>query len=233
MATWSGIGKDPGPQSGVHESSSSQSQREAAFWHLADRLGLGKDIPRCDLLFIDGKQYAAIELLPQAYQTIDSQKSVRNVSQLFEPYRLSGTLFKWAILDLVLGNPDRHAQNIMVDDKGNIQLIDHGSAFAGYAFDPANDEKSFIPYYLRFACPDSVNFLELSLEEKLKYMPRMTDSGNKTVYRWLQSIDSKVITEVLPLYGIDFRPELHRLGYLKSLSSQNIDLSLCKEWIVE
>jgi GNAT superfamily N-acetyltransferase len=146
-----GSGKNS-PAKGVSEDPSSQSEREAGFWHVAEYIGVGNDFPRADLILVNNHQTAALELLPYNFHNLGEKKKLEPSLpiRILEPYRQNTTLFKWSLLDYVLGNPDRHSQNIMVDpDNKSVKLIDHGSALAGPSFDPSEDSNSFIPFYLR------------------------------------------------------------------------------------
>jgi hypothetical protein len=138
------------PAAGAQQDPSTQSRREAAFYQMADAWHLGQFYPRADLLIVGGREYAALHLLPWSYKGMDKLKAddVGAARAVLMPYLKQGILHRWGVLDFVLGNPDRHAGNLMVRDD-DVKLIDHGSAFAGTAFDPANDKYSFTPYYLR------------------------------------------------------------------------------------
>ncbi len=141
-----------GPQSpaaGESQTEASQSQREAAFFAVAAAWGLGKYVPECHLLVIDGKEYAAIKFLPPEYWENGQQFKERDPNGPRRTLSLFlADIFKWATLDYVLGNPDRNSGNVMFC-QGEVKLIDHGSALAGIDFKPAHDKFSFVPFYLR------------------------------------------------------------------------------------
>lgn len=223
-----------GPQSpaaGAREDSSSQSQREAAFWHMARVWGVDRDFPRCDLILIDGKQYACMHLLDWNYKPMEKmqEKNANEPRRDLEPYRQRGDLHRWAVIDFVLGNPDRHAQNIMVNDKGDVKLIDHGSAFAGNGFNPSFDRDSFIPFYLRYATPLEVNFNKLDVQGKLKYMQQAPETARETIKRWVATLRAEDLEKVLPLYGIDPGPEIERLSRIKSATGP-LDVAINQLW---
>jgi hypothetical protein len=207
------------PAAGATEDPSSQSRREAAFWHVADAWHLGDFLPRADLLLVDGKEYAAIHLLPWSYKTLDKLKAkdpgaARNV---LAEYLRRGLVHRWGVLDFVLGNPDRHAQNLMIRDT-DVKLIDHGSAFAGAGFDPAHDQNSFTPYYLR-AWSDG-KFSTMTAAQKLKVMPRIDRGTELDLRGWIDGLHSEDLDRVLLRYGIDPAPEKMRLAQLKALITQ-------------
>lgn len=219
------------PAAGASQDPSSQSRREAAFWHVADAWHLGQFLPRADLVLVDGKEYAAIHLLPWSYKNLDKIKTqdpgaVRNI---LAEYLSRGLLHRWAVLDFVLGNPDRHAANLMVKD-GDVKLIDHGSAMAGTAFDPAHDQNSFTPYYLRAWAPGK--FAGLDEADKLKYMPRLGRQAEIEFRAWLDTLQGSDLDKVLLRYGVDPAPAKARLAQVKALgAAEPVDLAINKLWV--
>lgn len=206
-----------GMAAGVQEEKASSAAREATFYQVAKELELYEWYPRAELLLIDGQPVAAMKLLPWTFKTGDRMKKqdpllVRNTLQ---PLLADGTLHKWAALDFILGNPDDHLNNLMMDTEGGVRLIDHGSAFAGSSFDPANDKNSFIPGYLRVWGPD--NFRDLPYKERNRYMPRLAASIATRLGAWINSIHSEEISSILHRYGIDPQPTLDRLAKLKTM----------------
>lgn len=225
------------PAAGDDEESASQSRREAGYWHIADSWGIGNYFPHTDLIIIDGKEFACIELLPWHYKTLDKLKKddPTFVTKLLHPYLKSGALHKWAIIDFVLGNPDRHANNLMADSTGDtphadVKLIDHGSAMAGEDFDPANDQSSFVPYYLRAWVIGPFN--NLSVTDKLKVMPRVDDHIAEELHDWVSNIHSQDLQARLMRYGINPAPAMERLAKLKAMMSEfPVDLAINKLWV--
>lgn len=226
----------PGPQAGAKDTPASPSRREAAFYHVADDWGLGESIPEAELVIIDGREYAAITMLPFSWNglqwAIDEKErgSTSKVLPTMAKYRDRGLLHKWAVLDFVLGQPDRHGDNIMVsEDWRLLALIDHGSAFAGPHFNPANDQNSFVPYYLRAWSP--AEWRERSLEQKLKLMPTANGKTREELAEWLEGLHADQLAGVLTRYGIDPAPELERLGKVKQLATQMpVDLAINRLW---
>lgn len=219
------------PAAGAKQDPSSQSRREAAFWHMADTWHLGDFLPRADLVLVDGREYAAIHLLPWSYKLLDKLKNQDPgiARRQLDSYRNSGVLHRWAILDFVLGNPDRHANNLMIHGD-DVKLIDHGSAMAGPAFDPAHDQYSFVPYYLRAWAP--TKFSKLSADEKLKYMPRVGRHAEEGLRGWLDSIHAEDLDRVLHRYGVDPEPAKARLAKLKAMATQGpVDLAINQLWV--
>lgn len=221
------------PAAGVNESGASQSQREAAFSAVMKLWGLENSAPMAHLLLIDGRQYAAAKLLGWEYKNLDKKRKSDQgfPAKVLDPYRHTGHLHKWAVLDFVLGNPDRHAQNLMVNGVGDVKLIDHGSAFAGNTFDPSFDKRSFVPFYLRYRAPEATNFNALGKEDKLRCMEKAPESARAHLQTWLQSLDPKALEVVLPRYGIDPAPEINRLEKVKNLAaSTSVDEAINSLW---
>jgi hypothetical protein len=218
------------PAAGARQDPSSQSRREAAFYHVADAWHLGQFFPRSDLLFVGGKEYAAIHLLPWSYRGLDKLKAqdAQVPRSLLMSYLKQGLLHRWAVLDFVLGNADRHAGNLMAKD-GDVKLIDHGSAFAGTEFDPAHDRYSFTPYYLR-AWADG-KFSQMDAASKLKVMPRVDHQTEENLKGWIEGLRGEDLDRVLLRYGVDPAPAKERLAKLKAMSStMPVDEAVNKVW---
>jgi hypothetical protein len=211
-----GAGKNS-PALGVSEDLSSQSEREAAFWHVADAVGLGEFYPKADLVLVNGHQTAAMELLPLNYRNLgDKKKEDPNIaSRILTPYLKDGTLHQWAFMDFLLGNPDRHSQNIMVDPDGRlVKLIDHGSAMAGNSFDPVNDPDSFIPYYLR--AWTNRKFTTMSPKERMLALPSMDPQTAKGYDIWIKDLPDHQIAAILEEYHVNPQPALRRLAQIRA-----------------
>jgi hypothetical protein len=229
-----GSGKQS-PASGAREEGANQSRREAAFWHVADALGLGNRVPRADLLLIDGQEVAALHLLPFSWKNLEKLKfeDVGLPHKALEKYRHTGELHKWAVMDYILGNPDRHGQNLMVGpEKDNfpVALIDHGSAFAGPSFDPARDKNSFIPYYLRAWKGDAWH--DLLPEQRLRAMPSLNKDSDEQLRTWLEGVHGGDLEQVLARYGIDPQPSLDRLVKIrKLLTAPSVSQAINQLWL--
>lgn len=212
-----GSGKNS-PAKGVNEIAATQSEREAAFWHVANKWGIGDVFPRADLILVNGHQTAAMELLGVSYRNMGTKKKEdRNLpARILEPYRQNATLFKWSLIDYVLGNPDRHSQNMMVDpDNRQVRLIDHGSALAGGSFDPAEDDNSFIPFYLR-AWTDR-KFKDMKPHERTRAMPGLNTRAEQVFDQWVDSINEDSMASILHDYNVDPGPALERLAIVRAM----------------
>ena len=221
------------PAAGDREDPADQSRREVAFWHVADAWQMGSSYPRADLLLVDGRDVAAIKLLPWDYRGLDEveEESPAAGRRVLAPYLASGALHRWAVLDAVLGNPDGHAGNLMVRARdGDVKLIDHGSSFAGRGFDPAHDQDSFTPYYLRAWAP--AGFRDLPEEEQLRSMPRSPRSVEEDLRGWLGGLRGEDLDRVLLRYGVDPAPCRERLAKLEVLAAQYpVDEAVNRFWV--
>jgi hypothetical protein len=97
--------------------------REVAFNNLADKsFGLGGFVARTSL-FRHPKTG-----LPWSAQEYIEGNPVTDANQLTH-HEKTGDLHKLAIMDVILGNNDRHAGNSKLDMKGNLKLIDNAGTF--------------------------------------------------------------------------------------------------------
>lgn len=224
------------PAAGIAEERASQSRRETGFWAMAERWDLQGSFPEARLVIVDGTEYAAIRLLPWRYKTVDKlQKTDPNVGRaLLKKYLENGLLFKWAVIDGVLGNTDRHANNMMADAEeptaeADVKLIDQGSSMAGKDFDPANDQNSFVPFYLRAWAPAAFN--KLSSEEKLRVIPHLSPQAEEGLRSWMDGLHADELHIVLNRFGVNPEPASARLAKLKLLITQGpADVAVAKFW---
>jgi hypothetical protein len=222
-----GSGKNS-PAAGVRDEKATQSQREACGWHIADLMGLGKVVPHCDLLIekdLTGEhQWAAMRLLGPSFKSMGDLDKVQAVEML-RPYLASGELFRWACFDLIIGNPDRHSDNILVNDSGAISLIDLGSAFAGANYSPATDKSSFIPFYLRAFTREKM--AAMLPHDRYKAMPKLPENRDAQLRVWLANVDPYDVKAILELYGVNPEPTLERLKMLRDVQHGLSD-TVCK-----
>jgi 8-oxo-dGTP pyrophosphatase MutT (NUDIX family) len=221
------------PAAGASQEPATQSRREVAFWHVMEDVGLGESVPRADLVIIDGREYAVIHMLPFTWKGFQKKLNSDHMigRRVFGAYRDRGILHKWAVIDFVLGNPDRHGDNMMIsDDDQLLALIDHGSAFAGPSFDPANDKNSFVPFYLRAWAGEKFN--RLSVKEKLAKMPTLNAQLRDELRTWLDDIHADHLAGLLTRFGIDPQPSLDRLAKVKTLAMQMpVDEAINRLWV--
>jgi hypothetical protein len=206
------------PSAGVNEQVASQSRREVAFSQAAKALGLDPYLPEAHLVRLDGQEVAVMDLLAPTYRNLNQKRRDPEFSArgLFERYRKSGDLFRWAAMDMLFGNPDRHAGNVMVGPEGEIGLIDHGTSFAGFGFDPAADDKSFIPCYLR--AWSNENFTVLAPDRRLALMPTADPHARELFSDWVEKISAPHIAQILGQYGILHDPTLARLDAVRAVA---------------
>ena len=219
------------PAAGVKEIAASQNKREGAFSAVADLLGLGDYVPHADTIYIDGVEYAAIELLPWSYKSLlEQEKAQGGFSRwVLAPYLRDGRLHQWAVLDYICGQTDRHAQNILATTEGRVGLIDAGAAFAGRDFNPSHDKNSFIPYYLR-AWSDGFN--RLTPQERLRAMPHTDEGSRNYLSSWVNQIDENRLRHILESHGVDAEPTLERLAHLRELAAMNgVDRAINSMWL--
>jgi 8-oxo-dGTP pyrophosphatase MutT (NUDIX family) len=222
-----------GGAAGSKEDPSNPNAREAAFYHIAKQWGIGDYYPRAELVIIDDKMYSALQLLALDFKTLDEKERQDPgcARRILHPYLYSGTLHKWAVIDYILGNPDSHGQNVMVNSKDEVQLIDHGSAFAGPSFDPGHDNNSFVPYYLRAWCLDE-NFTKIDTETKLKSLPRVPGAVADELKRWFGDIVPENVRLVCTRYGINTEPTMDRLQKVSvRLGNEPLDLVINSLWV--
>lgn len=220
------------PAAGDRDDSASQSKREAAFYAVAVWAGLQEFVPEAHLLLLDGKEYAAIKLLPLDFKNMNEikQQDPNGPRRLLHLYLPNGELHRWAALDFITGQVDRNAGNVMArgDD---VRLIDGGSAFAGHGFAPATDQNTFVPFYLRaLAAPD---FKSLSPGEKLRSLPRLNHVAEEALRTWILGLDSNTLQSILQRHGVDPEPSVRRLQSLQdALGHQPADLAVLSAWVL-
>jgi hypothetical protein len=222
-----------GGAAGASQDPSNPNAREAAFYHITREWGISDAFPRAELLIIDGHLFAALQWLGNGFKTLDKREKEEpgTARRVLHSYLHDGTLHKWAVADYILGQPDRHGQNVMVNKAGDVKLIDEGSAFAGTKFDPGRDQNSFVPYYLRAWHVDP-SFNQLSVPDKMRYMPRVSASMEKELRAWIEGIDGAKLRELCARYEIDSGPTTERLDRVKSaIASNPVDVAINHLWV--
>jgi len=222
-----------GGAAGAKQDPSNPNAREAAFYHITCEWGISGAFPRAELLIIDGHLFAALQYLGGTYKTLDKRETEEpgTARRVLHSYLNDGKLHQWAVADYILGQPDRHGQNVMVDKAGEVKLIDEGSAFAGNQFDPGLDKNSFVPYYLRAWHVDP-SFNKLSSDEKMRFMPRVSETVSRSLREWVDSLSPDALSQLLQRYEINPQPTLDRLARVKSAVASNpVDVAINNLWV--
>jgi hypothetical protein len=215
---------------GVREESASQSRREVAFNHIAHLWGLGLYYPQAHLILLDGHEVAALEFFATDFTPLEKLKRQPgfNMEHLFERYVQNGLLYKWAFVDYVLAQADRHFGNVLYDIRhGFLKFIDAGSAFAGVSFDPAKDPKSFSVCYLRAFLPKK--FRDLTPIERYAHFPRLPKELDLELKHWIDSLDERALIRVLNQFNINPDPIIDRLTKIRMYSGSKSEF-LNKFW---
>jgi hypothetical protein len=203
------------PAAGASEEKASQSRREVAFYHAAKAMGLGSSLPRAELVQVEGKECAVMEMVGANWVGMHrlAEGKLADPRQILAPYAVSGMLHRWAVLDYVLGQTDRHGNNILVgpEPERRVVLIDHGSAFAGDSFDPAHDRNSFVPYYLRVWSPEKA-WPRMAAPERLSYMPVLDNAKDEELRGWVESLNPETLEPIIASLGINPEPSMKRLS---------------------
>lgn len=219
-----GSGKQS-PAAGAGEEKASQSRREAAYSALARQMHIPQ-VPQVELVLVDGKEVAAIRMLGLDWTGLARarEQDPSTPRRVLRPHLDDGSIFKWAVMDYVLGNPDRHGNNLMIGPEGKVALIDHGSAFAGPSFNPGRDSKSFVPYYLRIWGPDK-GWSKMSDSERLAVLPVLNDQADAEIKDWVKKLDVGSIADTMYRYGIDPTSSLHRLQAVLAETDRDYKIS--------
>jgi len=166
-----------------------KAHREAAYHKVAgDVFGLDKYVPRTAVFRHPktGEPWSAQELVPGAEEVMTSD---------LEPLRHNGDLHKLAIMNTILGNHDRHENNILKDQHGNIKLIDHG-----LAFDYNHVTTNVLPHYAMHVLDEDVP---------------------QHVHDWVQHLDATKLADHLHRLGAPHdivMTAVHRLNAAKEWS---------------
>ena len=218
------------PAAGVDEERASQAQREAAFYAIANEVGLGMAIPKTFLININEIPTAVMPFLPPDFKPLSvyKKKDPNMVIESFEKYRKTGLLHMWGILEWILGSADSHSNNILMAPDGSVALLDHGSTFAGDSFNPAVDDSSFIPYYLRFRVEKG--FKKLDFEDRLLKIAHVDGRIDDMLKNWINRIDENKIANIIQSFGIDPNPSIKRLHDLKMHEGGSLSEYVNKLW---
>jgi hypothetical protein len=108
----------------------SESKAEGLYHNLAkDFFGLGEHLPAVATVHhpVTGREHALVEVIPGHHHKSEYDSHLNKLGA-------NGTLDKLAIMNMIMGNADRHQYNWLWHDEGKgkepkLKLIDHGLAF--------------------------------------------------------------------------------------------------------
>jgi hypothetical protein len=213
------LGRQPSPASGVHEEDASQSRREAAFWHVADALHLGEYLPRADLLYIDGKEVAAIQMLPLSFKNLgDAAKSYKAV--IPQAHDAVSRLRDHAQVGHPRLHPRQPGPALAEPHARHRRREDHAADRPRLGDGRRQLRSGARRELLHPLLPARVHLDEVRPDgpgQQLRQMPTAGIDGEKALARWLRDIDQKRLAAKLQSYGIDPEPMVARLEYIKML----------------
>jgi hypothetical protein len=212
------------PAAGISEEKADQATREVAFNDCARILQMGQYVPNSALLKLDGENVSALFFFPIDYRPVEKLKknNLETLRQVFQRMVLNGLLYKFAILDGLLANCDRHAGNILINEGEDVRLIDGGTTFAGPSFNPGTDsQNTFVPFYLRVFSDRKFNVL--TPQEKYAIMPSVTKEVDLALAAWVNSISDGQLVAKMNEYGINPDPVINRLKKLRAYPGSKCD----------
>lgn len=205
------------PALGINEEKAEQSTRECAFNDCARVMGLGQYVPKSALILLDGVKTSALQFFPIEYQPVEKLKKrhLLELREIFQRATVNGLIYKWAVMDFILGQVDRHAGNVLINSGWDVKFIDAGSTFAGPSFSPSTDSKNtFVPYYLRVF--SDRKFTVLTPKEKYDLMPTINQQSEDGLKHWIDSLPEGQLVATMNEYGINPEPEINRLRQLRA-----------------
>ncbi len=162
----------------------SSAQREALYHNMAHNVfGMGKYVPATAVAEHKGSHYSVMEKIPKAEHYDKSPKHDAILSKM----KSNGDIQKLAIMNVILGNSDRHGGNYMISPKG-MHLIDHGLTF-NYHDNFRDIYKR--PQYLEHAYGSSRDSMAMDLHPETA--------------KWLKGLDTVKIEKYLDSHKMDKR----------------------------
>ena len=152
-------------------------QNAANYYQIAKYLGLGDNVPVTNTFSspINKEQLQAIEI-KEGFNT--PLQSPRQYEKNAQKARESGELHKLAMLDLLLGNNDRHAANMLYNRDGKFLHIDNDHSF---------DHQS--PH-------------EHQMYHQGEFEGVANDMAHIDAVRWLNDVDPRLLVRHLTLIGL-------------------------------
>jgi len=190
----SGLSRDYDPDNG----GVSTAQREALYHNLAHNVfGLGKYVPTTSVAEHNGNHYSVMQMIPGAEHYDGSP----NHRAHFDKIKKNGDIQKLALMNVIMGNSDRHGGNYMVSPEG-IHLIDHGLTF-NYKYNGREVYDS--PSYFEHAYPGKRTH-DVSLHPDVK--------------KWLHGISTKDVDNYLKTHNINPDMKQHFMGALQTAKDE-------------
>ena len=165
------VDKTPDSVSHLSDKNFSSAHREPAFFEMSKLFNLDHYVPESTLFRhpVTNSPWSAMKYVPGLERLPPGEEDK------LQPIKRSGDLHKIAIMDMVLGNNDRHKGNFMFDRGGKMHLIDNG-----LAFDYSHSTTGAFPGYA----------------ESFKH-----DQVNEGVHNWLRGLDSAKMVDRLRQLG--------------------------------
>lgn len=208
---------------GVNFKDFSTAQREAAVHHLADNVfGLGEHVPVTAAFQhpVTGEHHSVQEQVADAEHF--QSKDLNHAAALHHMFR-SGQLDKLALMDMVLGNVDRHDGNYLVTPgKGaGVHLIDNGLAF----MPQRHGEVATVPHYWHKAGVLAHGDMK---DEVLGQRAWMNTPLHPEAVNWVKQLDPQKFADEMNRVGVPQRLQgeaLQRLNALKTRVAVNPNIS--------
>jgi hypothetical protein len=153
--------------------------REAAYSKLAhDVFGLGEYVPRTTVFShpLTQTPWSAQEFLAGASPIT---KDTREAD--LKEIKSNGDIYKMALMNLIMGNNDRHLGNMLKDSAGKVKLIDHV-----LTFDYNDMTTGLIPKYIE--------------DEDAGYS-LLDETVPESVHKWLWDLDTTKLAQTLNAVG--------------------------------
>jgi hypothetical protein len=155
-------------------------------------------------------------------------RSISGPRELLAPSLDCGVLHQWAVLDYVLGNPDRTADHVFHVEMSDINAIEPAAGCLGVL--PFGGSGTFVPAYMRCWAPEP--WYDLSLEAKWSRWPS-TSMMEPRLKSWLMDLSVQALREVCAATGLPSDPAVLRLEKLKAdAQNDSFDLAIRNAWLV-
>jgi hypothetical protein len=194
--------------------SMNSARREVLYHNLAnDLFGMGKYVPTTSAFSKNGDEWSAQKMAGAQHGRYEKPGIDREAygmkpkyKEALEHMHNNGELHKLALMDNMMGNHDRHWENIMVDNaEPKLHMIDNG-----VAFDYGNYLDKFEPDYM--------------LDSRLN-LGHQNKELHPEAKKWLNSIDEDKAKDIMKKHGFDENSRftqglLKRIKGLKESSSK-------------